>query len=538
MLVDKFKRRICIILLCATPLFAWGKTFTFTSAMPLPLADVHSVNSGLSVLLSAASHESLFRMNPKKFQIEGVLAQSWTQPAATTWRIAIRPGVRFHDGSVLNADDVLFSLERAKRPESGFKIYFSNVARIEKTGPLQIDIHTTAADPNFLRNLILVRIISKQWSEKNQSTIPILASKASDLAQKPQTIPIGTGPFIIERWIEGKRMEFRRNPLWWGKFTGNVNKLIYLAQPEAQKRVAGLIAGTFQLVLDPPLESLSKLRSTNGVSVQLTPEERAMFIGINLSSASINIPSQSSAKPSTQANPFRKLAVRQALYYATDYRYLERQVMAATIKPTALPVPPSAFGWSPQWNKRLPYMPDKARKLLAQAGYAQGFDTELACSDQRFVNEAEVCKALATMWAKVGIRAKPVFYSAPEHYKKLHQRDSISLYYLGWATATWDSFYTLQRLFKSNQAHDTGSYNAGNYSNAKLDAIIERLAFVQEPRQRQALMNKSWEILARDLPIVPLYYQSSPRAFVRGSGVFSSSHALIMWENVRNPRPE
>jgi peptide/nickel transport system substrate-binding protein len=475
-------------------------------------------------------------MNPIKFQVEGVLAKSWSQPTPTTWLIQIRPNVRFHDGSVLNADDVVFSLERARLPESGFKVYFNNVARIEKVSPMLIQIETKKADPNFLRYLILVRIMSKNWAEKNQATTPILATQTSDLQKANAALPVGTGPFIMERWSNGTRMEFRRNPQWWGTFKGNLSKIIYEAEPDAPKRVSGLIAGRYQLVLDPPLDSLSKLRASSGVSVQLTPEERAMFIGINVSSPTIVRPSDGGQNPS-QANPFLKLAVRQALYYATDYAFLERNVMARTIKPTALPVPPSAFGWSAQWNQRLPYNPAKARQLLRQAGYAQGFDVELACSDKRFVNEAAVCRALAAMWAKVGIRAKPVFYSSPDHYKKLHQRDNISLYYLGWATATWDSLYTLSRLFKTNRADDKGSYNAGNYSNAELDKIIDALAGVHEPKARLALMNKSWEILARDLPIVPLYYQSSPRAFQRGSFVYSSSHALIMWENVRNAKP-
>ncbi len=498
---QSIRKLAALALLALIGVTAQAKPLRWASQGDVQSFDPHAYNSALNNQFNAFVYEGLVAYD-QQFTIEPALASKWTQLEPTRWRFELRPGVKFHDGSALTADDVVFSFERALSPSSNFRVLLQGVTGVKKLSPSSVEITLSAPNPVLLRQITGVRIMSRDWALKHK------VEKPQNFAQKEETHAVrnanGTGPFVLKSSQPGVKTELLLNPNWWGKLQGNVSAIVYTPISSDATRLAALLSGELDFVLDPAPQDVPKLRNTPGFKIIEGPEFRTIFLGLDQASdelTSSNIKGR---------NPFKDLRVRQALYQAIDIEAIRRVTMRGLAQPAGSLVAPQAEGWTPEGDRRLPFDPARAKALLAEAGYPDGFQVQLDCPNDRYVNDEEICKSLSALWAKVGVQVKLASQGSSVYFPKLQRKES-NLHLLGWGVATFDALYSLQALVHSPVGGD-GSWNYGRYSNAKLDALIDSAKIEGDAAKRRSQLVQALKIVQDDVAVIPLHHQVTPWA--------------------------
>ncbi len=464
--------------------------------------DPHSQNHATTLAMLMHVYEGLTRYD-KSFQVEPALATSWQQISPTQWRFNLRRNVKFHDGSPLTADDVIFSYGRIQQPQGTMQIYVAGIKEIRKVDDHTVDFMLVGPDPVLLRKIIDFRIMSRAWAEKNRS------QNVQDAKAKEETYASrnanGTGAYILKGWEPDKRIVFAANPGWWDKRDGNVTDVIYTPIKSDATRVSALLAGDVDLVTDLPTQDVARLKQNPALKVIDGHEVRTIFIGMDQHSSELQY-SDTKGK-----NPFKDLKVRRALNLAVDREAIKRVTMRGLSIPAAIMVAPGVHGHSNELDRVAAADPAGARKLLAEAGYPNGFEFTLDCPNNRYVNDEEVCQALVGMWAKAGLRVKLNAMPFATFIPKILRHDT-SAYMLGWGVATFDALYTLQSLVRTQTTGADGSFNCGRISDAKLDQLIDAMKTEMDPRKRDAMIREALTAVRDEAYYVPLHHQLRPWA--------------------------
>ena len=502
----QFKPLLLAAALAATrPGVTQAMTFGFGRAVDVSSWDVHAQNVGVNNTLHAAVYDTLVEYNSKTFKPEPALATEWKLVSPTQLRITLRKGVKFSDGSEFTADDAKFSLERAKSKSSNYAVYAQGIDRVEKVNSHTIDIFSDVPNPVLVNQLTELRILSKAWAEKNKSVEP------KDIKTKDETFAhrnaLGTGPYVLKSWTPDQRVVLEPNPHWWGKgkFATNVTEVVYTPIKSDATRTAALLSGEIDFIIDPSLQDLARVRQTQGLKVLEGAEYRTIFLGMD------QFRDELPGSNVKGKNPLKDQRVRKALYQAIDIKAIQRVVLRGLAQPTGALVAHQVNGWTPKADVRYPFDATAAQKLLADAGYPQGFEVDFACSAGRYINDEQLCQAITAQWAKVGVKAK--LRSLPfATYFPMIQRNEASIYLLGWGVPTFDAFYSLQSLIRSPGAGGDGNFNLGRFSNPQQDALIERIKKETDAVTRNGLIEKA---LVQDHELIshiPLYNQVIPWA--------------------------
>jgi peptide/nickel transport system substrate-binding protein len=299
-----------------------------------------------------------------------------------------------------------------------------------------------------------------------------------------------------------------RNPAWWGwndkDHDGNVTELVYTPIVNDATRLAALVAGNVDLINDPAPQDAPRLARTPGVKLIEGLEQRIVFIGMDQHRDEL-LYSNVKGK-----NPFKDRRVRQALYHAIDIDALHKQTMRSLSKPSG-GMTPSPLQSTPEIEKRFAFDPARAKKLLAEAGYPNGFEVTLDCPNNRYVNDEKICQALAAMWTKVGVTTRLVTLPRAQYFPKLEKLDT-SLYMLGWGGASTDAIFTLQPVLHSYSGKGDGDYNYGRYGDGKFDAIVGEVKVEMNAEKRLALVRRALEIHKDGFYHLPLHRQVVPWA--------------------------
>ncbi len=509
-----------LLALSGTAAVVQAKPLRWSSQGDVQSFDPHAYNSALNNQFNAFVYEGLVAYD-QAFTIEPALASKWTQVEPTRWRFELRPNVKFHDGTPLTADDVVFSFERALAPSSNFKVLLQGVTGVKKLSPSSVEIQLSAPNPVLLRQITGVRIMSKAWASKHKIEQP------QNFAQKEETYAVrnanGTGPFVLKSSQPGVKTELVANPNWWGKLQGNVSQIVYTPIGSDATRLAALLSGELDFVLDPAPQDVPKLRNTPGVKIIEGAEFRTIFLGLDQASEEL------SSSNVRGRNPFKDLRVRQALYQAIDIETLKRVTMRGLAQPAGSLVAPQADGWTAEGDRRLPFDLTRAKALLTEAGYPEGFSVQLDCPNDRYVNDEEICKALTSMWAKLGVQAKLVSQGSSVYFPKLQRKES-NLHLLGWGVATFDALYSLQALVHSPVGAD-GSWNYGRYANPKLDALIDAAKVEGDVAKRRGQLREALKIVQDDVAVIPLHHQVIPWAARSNVQVVhrANNHIDVRW---------
>jgi peptide/nickel transport system substrate-binding protein len=499
-----------ILALVAAPVQA--VTLRWAAQNDILTLDPHSQNHATTHAMMQYTYEGLTRYT-KNYQIEPCLATSWEQISETQWRFNLRKGVKFHDGSPFTADDVVFSFGRIKQPQGTNQIYVAGIKEVKKIDEHTVEFLLEGPHPLLLRNIVDFRIMSKSWAEKNRSqNIQDYKAKEETYASRNTN---GTGPYLIKGWEPDKRIVFAVNKDWWGKLDGNVTDVVYTPIKSDATRVSALLSGEVDLVTDLPTQDVERLRKEANLKILDGHEVRTIFIGLDQHNDELKY---SNVKGK---NPFKDLRVRRALNMAVDREAIRRVTMRGLSIPAGIMIAPGVHGYSTQIDIVQKYDPAAAKKLLAEAGYPNGFEFTLDCPNNRYVNDEKICQSLVSMWAKAGLNVRLNSMPFANYIPKLLALDT-SAYMLGWGVATFDGLYTLQSLVQTKTTGADGSFNQGRISDAKLDKMIADLKVTTDTKKRDAILKEALEITRDQAYYVPLHHQMRPWAMKQGVSIVYS----------------
>lgn len=486
-----------------------AKTFRWSSQGDYVTADPMAQNELLTNSINGHVYESLVTRG-KELEILPGLATSWKQTSPTVWIFNLRKGVKWHDGSNFNADDVVFSIKRLQGETSNFRVYGNAVGTPRKIDDYTVELTTPVPNPVMLEMLAnSLFMMSKTWCEKNH------VERSQDFKNTEETYTVrnamGTGPYILVSREPDVKSVFKQNPNWWGLkekgyFDGNVTDIIYSPVKSEGTRMAALLSGDLDFILDPPVQDIDKLKKDKNVKVYEGRENRIVFLGMDQARDEL-LYSNVKGK-----NPFKDRRVREAMYRLIDVYAIQKAVMRGLSVPTAINLPnPTRAGIPASMDKRYPYDVAAAKKLLAEAGYPKGFEVTIDCPNNRYINDEKICIAVAGMVSKGGITMKVNALPRAQYFPKVQKLDT-SMYMLGWGGATTDAIFTLQPVLHSRNDQGDGDYNWGNYKVPEFDALIDAAKGETDTKKRQAMIIKAMQ-MHHDLVLhIPLHLQVIPWA--------------------------
>jgi peptide/nickel transport system substrate-binding protein len=464
--------------------------------------DPHAQNEGPTHNLAHHIYEPLIIRDNQGKPLPA-LATSWTITSdPLVWEFKLRPGVKFHDGSAFTADDVVFSYQRAMQPTSDMKSLLGSVDTITKVDDTTVRIKTKGPNPLLPANLTDLFIMSKAWAEKNNAT------KVQDFKNKEENFAVrnanGTGPFVLVSREPDIKTVMKRNDNYWGKAETpiEITELVYTPIKADATRVAALLSGEVDFVQDLPVQDIQKLQQDKKLAVNIGPENRSIFLGMNVGDKELKT---SDVKGK---NPFADKRVRQAINMTVNRQAIQRVVMRGQSIPTGIIAPPGVNGWT----KELDVIPAndaaKAKALLKEAGFENGFSITMHCPNDRYVNDEAICQAVVGQLAPIGIKVNLVSQSKSIHFPLIQKNPpETDFYLLGWGVPTFDSHYIFTLLYHT-RGDKEGGWNGTRYSNKDIDAITVGLTKETDLNKRNQEIAKAWKILQDDTVYIPIHIQT------------------------------
>jgi peptide/nickel transport system substrate-binding protein len=464
--------------------------------------DPHAQNEGPTHALAHQMYEPLVIRDHTGKQLPA-LATSWAVTSdPTVWEFKLRQGVKFHDGADFDADDAVFSLERARQPTSDMKGLLTSIESISKVDQYTIRIKTKGPNPLLPNNLGDLFMMDKGWAEKNN------AVKVQDFKNKEENFAVrnanGTGPFSLVSREPDVRTVLKRNENYWGKneVPLEITEIVYTPIKADATRIAALLSGEVDFVQDLPVQDIERLKQDRKLRVNSGPENRTIFFGMNVGDNDLKSDNVEGK------NPFKDVRVRQAMNMAINRAAIQRVVMRGESVPTGIIAPPFVNGWTKELDAAPAVDVAAARKLLADAGYANGFTTTLHCPNDRYVNDEAICQAAVGMWAQIGIKVNLVSQSKSIHFTLIQKNPpETDFYLLGWGVPTFDSDYIFSFLYHTRSG-SSGSWNATKYSNPDIDQMIQSLSSETDLAKRNATIAQIWAKLKAETVYIGVHHQA------------------------------
>ncbi len=507
---------------------AGAVTFKFADQGDPISMDPHSLNESFQLNFTGNIYEPLVGRG-KKLELVPLLATSWKATGPTVWRFELRKNVRFHDGAPFTADDVIFSLERAKAEASDVKGHVAAIKEIRKIDNYTIDIITNAPFPILPDALGSWLIMNRAWCEKNNATGPVDVRKGKENAATLKAN--GTGPFVLRSRQPGVRTELVVNPAYWDKIESNVTEVIFTPIGNDATRVAALAAGDIDMMQPVPVQDVARLTTNPGLRILQGPELRTIFLGMDQARDEL-LYSNVKGK-----NPFKDKRVRQAFYQAIDIEAIRSRIMRGAATPTNLMVAPGIKGFVPAQNVRLPYDTAAAKKLMVEAGYPNGFEIGMNCPNDRYVNDSEICQAVAAMLARIDVKVNLDAETKVTYFPKVLSRNT-SFYMLGWTPTTYDSHNPLLQLMMTPVDKGAqGQFNLGSYSNKRLDELTAQIGTELDETKRNAMIAEAFRIHADDVGHLPLHQQALAWGMKRNIELvqLADNYNWLKWVVVKAP---
>ncbi|TVP73104.1 MAG: ABC transporter substrate-binding protein [Rhodobacteraceae bacterium] len=460
---------------------AMAETIRWARVTDALTMDPHSQNEGPTHTLNHHIYETLVGRDDDG-TLTPRLATQWgiSEEDETVWVFTIRDGVKFHDGSDMTVEDVVFSLDRARTPPSGMAALHAAVEEVTAVDESTVHVRMAGPAPLYVQNLTNTFIMSKAWAEANGvEAAPNFAAGEEAYSVRNTN---GTGPYrLVERDPEVRTVLQVFEDHW--DDAPAVTEIIYTPISEAATRVAALLSGEVDIVQDVPVQDIARLEQTDGIRVVRGPENRNIFFSYDMSSETL-------ASSDAATNPFAEPLVREAMALALDRNAIRQVVMRGESQPSAAPLPPFVNGWTEEMDAFGDPDLARARELMEEAGFADGFSVRLDCPNDRYLNDESICQALVGMMAQIGIRVDLNAQTRSLHFPLIENWET-DFYLLGWGVPTFDSQYVFDFLVHTREG-SYGSFNGSRYSNPELDAKIEALATMTDLEERDALIAEIW----------------------------------------------
>src|SRR4051812_4798729 len=498
-------RKILLAAAAATLLAAPASAATFRYAFQgdLNALDPYTLNETFTLGALGNVMEGLTKRD-KDLKIIPGLAERWeTSDDGRRWRFYLRRNVKFHDGSPFTADDVIFSAERAQAEGSQVKSRLPDKFKIEKVDDHTVDFVMPEPNPILHYEWDTWYIFSKPWADKVGATKPQSAT-ATSLNAWALTAN-GTGPFRLESHQPGVKTVFKPNPDWWGKPEHNLTEVIFTTIKSDATRVAALLSGEIDMMDPVPVQDIERIKNSPNVTVMTGPELRTVFLNMDSFRDEL-LYSNVKGK-----NPFKDARVRKAFYQAIDIEAIKSRVMRGNSAPSSILISPLLFSRAAE-IKRHPYDVEASKKLLADAGYPNGFEVTMDCPNDRYVNDEAICQAVAAMLARAGVKIDLLAQPKAKYFAKVLTSGGYdtSFYLLGWTPGSLDSWNVLANMYGCRDEKGVGgNNNLGNYCNPKVEELIKAVLVENDKAKRDQLIKQAFDIgQVQDWGYIPLHQQA------------------------------
>ena len=476
-----------------------ARELTWTASADSLTLDPHAQNEGPTHNISHQIYDPLIYRD-QELELTPGLATDWyvREDDRNVWVFELRQGVKYHQGQDFTAEDVVFSIERAMHDNSDMAGLLTTVDDVRAVDSHTVEIETDGPNPILPNNLTNMFIMDSGWAAEHDVETP------QNFSQGEENYAVrnanGTGPFELVSREQDTRTVFERNEDFWGmdKYPMEITRMVFEPIDSDSTRVAALLSGEVDLMLDAPVQDLDRLRNTEGVKVDQAPQNRTIFLGMHQGRDEL-------LNSDTDGNPMADERVRRAMYHAINAQAIKRSVMRGNSQPAGVTAPPFVNGYTERLDQRLPYDPEGARELLAAAGYPDGFEVTLHCPNDRYINDEEICEAVTGLLGRIGIEVNLVSQPKSVHFAEL-QNGKLDFYMLGWGVPTLDAEYIFTFLFHSNTG-SRGSWNMTGFSNDRVDELTQAMGSVVDTEKRNDMISEVWEIAQDDVVYLPIHHQ-------------------------------
>ncbi|MBU0724911.1 MAG: ABC transporter substrate-binding protein [Alphaproteobacteria bacterium] len=465
--------------------------------------DPHYHNLSPNNALATHIFGSLIEQGPTQ-ELQPGLALSWKPIKDDTWEFKLRQGVKFQDGSPFTADDVVFTINRAGNvPDSpsSFGIYTKPVKEMKVIDDHTVHFITDGPYPLLPNDLSGIRIISRKNAE-GATTADFNSGKAA----------VGAGPYKLVSFTPGQSIILEANPTYWGE-KPQFDKVIFRPVTNPAARVAALLSGDVDLVDGVPTADIAQLKKNPAVSLDDAVSNRIIYLHID---SDRDVTPHVTAKDGKEIkNPFKDVRVRKAISMAINRQAIVDRVMEGLAIPAGQLLPKGFFGVSP--NIQVPkYDPEAAKKLLAEAGYKDGFKLTIHGPNDRYINDAQIVQAIAQMLSRIGIDTAVDTMPRSTFFGRASKLE-FSLMLVGWGSGTGEASSPLKSLLATyDKAAGMGPSNRGRYSNKEFDETLAKALVTVDDAAREKLLQKATEIAMADVGLIPLHYEVSTWATRKG----------------------
>lgn len=464
--------------------------------------DPHFQNNAPNNALASYLFDTLVVNDPESRSVPG-LAASWRLLAEDRWEFTLRPGLRFADGSACTAADVIAAVTRAREVAGAapFRIYARSVRNMGEPAPDRLLVETTGPDPLLLNSLSRIRVPSARFAGATTSEFNSGAAA------------LGTGPYVLREYIPNNLVRLTRNPAFQGT-QPPWEEAVLRSIPDDGARLAALLAGDLDVIEALPAQGAQRLAGDARFTTLRGVSGRLIYLALDHHSESSPFMQTPDGRPLPR-NPLKDQRVRQALSLAINRQAMVERVMEGDAVAASQFLPAGEFGTSPEIGVT-PHDPARARALLAEAGYPQGFRMVLHGTNDRYVNDARIVQALAQMFVRIGIetRAEVMPWSV---FAARAPRGEFAVSVAGWGVNTGETSNPLKAICATqDRAGGFGLVNPGRYSNPALDRLLAQALNTMDDPARGALLAEASAIAFRDVAVVPLHHEAAVWGLRRG----------------------
>lgn len=490
------------LLLASVAVPASAETLRWARAGDALTLDPHAQNEGPTHTLNHQIYEPLV-LRDEEGTLVPALATDWhvSEENPNVWVFELREGVTFHDGAEFTAEDVVFSLNRAMTDDSDMKELLSSVQEVRAADTHRVEIENEGPNPIMPANLTNLFIMDQEWAEANN------AVEVQDYEGGEDTYAAsnanGTGAYRLVSREADVRTVLEQNEEYWGadQFPLDVTRIEYTPIQNPATRVAALLSGEVDFIQDVPVQDLGRVSQAQGLEIGTAPQNRTIFFGLNVGADDLqtdNIEGE---------NPLANKQVREAMNLAINRDAIRQVVMRDQSIPAGVIAPPFVNGWTEELDQVSTDV-DRARELMEEAGYGDGFSIQLDCPNDRYVNDEAICQAAVGMLAQIGITVNLDAKPKAQHFPLItgFTGNETDFYLVGWGVPTFDSAYVFDYLVHSRD-EEYGSWNATGYSNPDLDAKIEGLSSETDLEARNQAIAEIWEVVQDETIYLPLHHQ-------------------------------
>lgn len=479
---------------------ASAKTLHWASVGDAYSLDPDGLNETFTKGFLYSVYEPLVAYDPEMNLIPA-LAVKWENPSPTKWIFHLRKGVKFHDGEPFTADDVIFSWKRSLSTHSDLRLYGKMASDVKKLDDHTVEVITPEPNPILPRAWTNLYIMSKGWAEKHHTTEAAGIQGGNNYAVLHED---GTGPFEVTDREPGVKTVMKRFTGYWDKnIPTNLTEIVFRPIAQESTRLAALLSGQMDLVYPIPTQDWKQLERQSSVKLLTKPSTRAIFIGFDQARDQL-LYSNVKGK-----NPFKDKRVREAFNLAVNTNLINKKIMGGSAYPLGTVIAKSINGFDPSFGK--PYVSNvaKAKDLMKEAGYADGFEVTLDCTNDHYVNDEKICQAVAAMLAHINVKIDVLAQAKSKFFAKVNlPRDDTSMYLYGWAPATVDAYKSLNDLAVCRNAKTgAGQANLGGYCNPEVDKLASEIATETNQATRNELIKKAFTIVRDDYAYLPLHQQ-------------------------------